>query len=70
MKPKPKHNPHTSFQGSDVLRNFGVFSFDAIHLEEQDPKGLKKKQIREVKKAWGHRCAYCGSDKDITIDHV
>ena len=25
---------------------------------------------RKIKERWDYECAYCGSDEDITIDHV
>ena len=25
---------------------------------------------RKIKEKWDYKCAYCGSDEDITIDHV
>ena len=30
-----------------------------------------RKMWREsIKAKWGHTCAYCGSDRDITLDHI
>ena len=25
---------------------------------------------RKIKQRWDYECAYCGSDKDLTIDHI
>mgnify|MGYP001223738719 CR=1 FL=1 len=25
---------------------------------------------RKIREKWGYKCAYCGSEKNITIDHV
>lgn len=25
---------------------------------------------RDIKASWGNRCAYCGSDNNLTLDHV
>ena len=33
--------------------------------------GEAKRMWRQnIKEEWGHQCAYCGSDQDLTIDHV
>jgi len=35
-------------------------------------KSSEAKRIwrRDIREKWSHRCAYCGSDADITIDHI
>jgi len=30
----------------------------------------KRMWRQKIKEEWGHQCAYCGSDQDLTIDHV
>jgi len=32
-----------------------------------EAKKLWRQSIREK---WNHQCAYCGSDKDLTLDHI
>ena len=33
--------------------------------------GEAKRMWRQnIKEEWGHQCAYCGSDQDLTIDHI
>lgn len=31
---------------------------------------VKRIWRRDIREKWSHRCAYCGSDADITIDHI
>jgi hypothetical protein len=30
----------------------------------------KRMWRQKIKEEWGHQCAYCGSDKNLTIDHI
>lgn len=30
----------------------------------------KRRWRADIKAAWGNRCAYCGSDQALTLDHV
>jgi 5-methylcytosine-specific restriction endonuclease McrA len=30
----------------------------------------KRMWRQKIKEEWGHQCAYCGSDENLTIDHI
>jgi 5-methylcytosine-specific restriction endonuclease McrA len=46
---------------------------DAIHLDEMDPKLIKKAHRKQVLESFGGHCFYCGQKpkpNQLTIDHV
>lgn len=43
------------------------YLFNLHTLSSQDAKRLWRKSIKEK---WDNKCAYCGSEEDLTIDHI
>ena len=41
-----------------------------FNLETLSSSEAKKLWRRKIKERWDYECAYCGSDKDLTIDHI
>jgi hypothetical protein len=41
-----------------------------FHLRTTSPGEAKRIWRREIKEKWGHKCAYCGSTENLTIDHI
>ena len=41
-----------------------------FNLETTSSAEAKRLWRRKIKEAWDHKCAYCGSDKELTIDHI
>tara|TARA_Y100000004_G_C8680823_1_gene313292 strand:+ start:152 stop:523 length:372 start_codon:yes stop_codon:yes gene_type:complete len=41
-----------------------------FNLETTSSAEAKRLWRKKIKEAWDHRCAYCGSDKELTIDHI
>ena len=41
-----------------------------FNLETLSSSEAKKLWRRKIKQRWDYECAYCGSDKDLTIDHI
>lgn len=40
------------------------------HLEATTSSEAKRKWRQTIKEQWNHQCAYCGSEKNITLDHI
>ena len=43
------------------------YLFNLYATSQSEAKRLWRKQIKE---SWDHKCAYCGSEEDLTLDHV
>jgi len=43
------------------------YLFNLKTTSSSEAKRLWRKQIREK---WNNQCAYCGSEEDLTIDHI
>ena len=43
------------------------YLFNLHTTSHSEAKRLWRKQIKE---SWDHKCAYCGSEEDLTLDHV
>src|SRR5210317_1986733 len=43
------------------------YLFNLHTTSHSEAKRLWRKQIKE---SWNHKCAYCGSEEDLTLDHV
>lgn len=41
-----------------------------FHLEVTNPSDAKRMWKDRIKDNWGRQCAYCGSNKELTLDHV
>jgi len=41
-----------------------------FNLETLSSNEAKRMWRRNVKEKWNYRCAYCGSGKNLTIDHI
>lgn len=41
-----------------------------FNLETTSSAEAKRLWRKKIKEAWDHKCAYCGSDKELTIDHI
>jgi len=41
-----------------------------FNLETTSSAEAKRLWRRKIKEEWDYKCAYCGSDKDLTIDHI
>ena len=41
-----------------------------FYLETLSSSEAKRLWRRKIKQRWDYECAYCGSDKDLTIDHI
>lgn len=42
-----------------------LYNLEAITSSE-----ARKKWKESIKEKWNHQCAYCGSDKNLTLDHI
>ena len=51
----------------DLLRSPQEYLF---HLRTTSPGEAKRIWRREIKEKWEHKCAYCGSTENLTIDHI
>jgi len=40
------------------------------HLHTTSSSDAKRMWRKSIKDAWDNKCAYCGSDKTITLDHI
>ena len=40
------------------------------HLEVTNPSDAKRLWRERIKDNWSHQCAYCGSEEELTLDHV
>jgi len=41
-----------------------------FNLETTSSAEAKRLWRKKIKEAWDNKCAYCGSDKELTIDHI
>lgn len=41
-----------------------------FNLEVTNPSDAKRLWRETIKDNWSHQCAYCGSEDDLTLDHV
>jgi len=41
-----------------------------FHLRTTSPGEAKRIWRREIREKWEHQCAYCGSEDNLTIDHI
>ena len=51
----------------DLLRSPQEYLFN---LRTTSPGEAKRMWRREIREKWEHQCAYCGSEDNLTIDHV
>ena len=51
------------------LDNQGVF-FNATHLCELEGDSVLKEHKKKLKTYFNNSCAYCGSQKNLTLDHA
>lgn len=40
------------------------------NLEATTSAEAKRKWRQSIKEHWNHRCAYCGNEEDLTLDHI
>ena len=41
-----------------------------FNLETTSSAEAKRLWRKKIKEAWDNKCAYCGSDNELTIDHI
>jgi hypothetical protein len=41
-----------------------------FNLRTTSPAEAKRLWKREIREKWEHQCAYCGSEENLTIDHI
>mgnify|MGYP003337671097 FL=1 len=51
----------------DLLRSPSEYLFN---LKTTSPGEAKRMWRQKIKESWEHQCAYCGSEKNLTIDHI
>ena len=51
----------------EILSTPNHYLFNLETLSSSDALRLWR---RKIKQRWDYECAYCGSDKDLTIDHI
>ena len=51
----------------DLLRSPSEYLFNLRTTSPGEAKRMWRRQIREK---WDHQCAYCGSEENLTIDHI
>lgn len=49
------------------LHSSKEYLFNLYTTSSGEARRLWRKQIKE---SWNHQCAYCGSEENLTIDHV
>ena len=49
------------------LHSFKDYLFNLETTSKAEAKRMWRQQIRE---RWDHKCAYCGSKENLTIDHI
>jgi predicted restriction endonuclease len=40
------------------------------HLEATTSSEAKRKWRQSIKEKWNYKCAYCGSEENLTLDHI
>ena len=51
----------------EILSTPRQYLFNLETLSSSEAKRLWRSKIKQK---WNYECAYCGSDKDLTIDHI
>ena len=51
----------------DLLHSPSEYLFN---LRTTSPGEAKRIWRREIREKWEHQCAYCGSQENLTIDHI
>jgi len=51
----------------DLLHSPSDYLFN---LRTTSPGEAKRLWRREIREKWEHQCAYCGSEENLTIDHI
>jgi 5-methylcytosine-specific restriction endonuclease McrA len=51
----------------DLLRSPSEYLFN---LRTTSPGEAKRMWRQHIKEQWNHQCAYCGSEENLTIDHI
>jgi 5-methylcytosine-specific restriction endonuclease McrA len=51
----------------DLLHSPDQYLYNLHATSSSEAKRLWRRQIREK---WEHKCAYCGSEEKLTIDHI
>ena len=41
-----------------------------FHLQATSSGEAKRMWRQHIKESWNHQCAYCGSEDNLTIDHI
>jgi 5-methylcytosine-specific restriction endonuclease McrA len=41
-----------------------------FHLQATSSGEAKRMWRQHIKEQWNHQCAYCGSEENLTIDHI
>jgi hypothetical protein len=41
-----------------------------FNLRTTSPAEAKRLWRQEIREHWNHQCAYCGSEENLTIDHI
>jgi len=52
------------------MDTYGSHEGYLYNLHTCSPAEAKRMWKQSIKNQWDNKCAYCGSDKDITLDHV
>ena len=50
-----------------ILHSSKAYVFNLQTTSSSEARRLWR---RKIKQRWDYECAYCGSDKDLTIDHI
>lgn len=51
----------------DLLQSPDEYLFNLYTTSSSEARRLWKDRIKE---SWDHKCAYCGSEENLTLDHV
>ena len=51
----------------DLFRSPSEYLFN---LRTTSPGEAKRMWRQKIKESWEHQCAYCGSEENLTIDHI
>jgi hypothetical protein len=49
---------------------YNCFEDYLYHLHTTSSSDAKRMWRQNIKDAWDNKCAYCGSEEDITLDHI
>ena len=50
-----------------LYNNFNDYVFNLNVMNKNEAKRIWRKDIKE---SWNHKCAYCESEDNLTIDHI